>query len=159
MYYMKKKKGEGSTRKSLPSLIKRLDKEFSLYIRMRDSRPYGFTAFKCISCGRIKPFDQADCGHYYSRTKMSTRFDEENCHAECRWCNRFSADHLDYYRENLIKKIGSAKFELLRLRSLSTKKWSAFELEYLIKYYKQLNKQFNKANETETNTLAKGAQP
>ncbi|WP_417894616.1 recombination protein NinG, partial [Bacillus safensis] len=38
------------------------------------------------------------------------RFDENNCHAECRHCNRFKADHLEGYRVNLIAKIGQQPF-------------------------------------------------
>lgn len=140
MYYLKKKKGEGAKKSNLSSLVKKLDKEFSLFIRLRDSKAFGFKAFKCISCGQIKPFEKADCGHYYSRVKMSTRFDEDNAHAECSFCNRYRADHLDGYRENLIKKIGQPRFDVLRYRSNQTKKWSAFELEQLIKYYKEQNK-------------------
>lgn len=140
MYYLKKKKGEGEKKSNLSSLVKKLDKEFSLFIRLRDSKAFGFKAFKCISCGQIKPFDKADCGHYYSRVRMSTRFDEDNAHAECSFCNRYRADHLDGYRENLIKKIGQPRFDVLRYRSNQTKKWSAFELESLIKYYKEQNK-------------------
>lgn len=140
MYYLKKKNGEGAKKSNLSSLVKKLDKEFSLFIRLRDSKAFGFKAFKCISCGQIKPFEKADCGHYYSRVKMSTRFDEDNAHAECSACNRYRADHLDGYRENLIKKIGQPRFDVLRYRSNQTKKWSAFELESLIKYYKEQNK-------------------
>ena len=140
MYYLKKSNGGGAKKSNLSSLIKKLDKEFSLFIRLRDSKAFGFKAFKCISCGQIKPFEKADCGHYYSRVKMSTRFDEDNAHAECSACNRYRADHLDGYRENLIKKIGQPRFDVLRYRSNQTKKWSAFELESLIKYYKEQNK-------------------
>lgn len=91
MYYPKKNKKEKKTEKkvskpSVSSLVKKLDKEFSLYIRLRDSRPYGYKAFKCISCGQIKPYDQADCGHFIGRTHMSVRFDELDCNAECRAC-------------------------------------------------------------------------
>jgi len=71
---------------------------------------------------------------------MSTRFDEENCNSECRYCNRFSADHLIGYRENLIKKIGMKRFQLLEVKVHQTKKWSCFELEQLIKYYSALVK-------------------
>lgn len=86
-YYIKKKKTEGKPKKSRKrSLIDKLDKVFSLYIRMRDSKQYDFHAFRCISCGQIKSFDQADCGHYFSRTHMATRFSEDNCHAECSYC-------------------------------------------------------------------------
>lgn len=138
-YYIKRKKKDTSEKKvkkapSLSTLTDKLDTVFSKYIRLRDAMPNGM--FRCISCGKIKPLEQADCGHFHSRRHMSTRFDEDNCHAECRACNRFSADHLIGYRENLIKKIGSQRYILLEVKARDCKKWSHFELEQLIKYYR-----------------------
>ncbi|MFK2167960.1 recombinase, partial [Bacteroides fragilis] len=57
----------GITVKKKPDLKAKLDKVFSLYIRLRDSKPFNYRFFKCISCGEIKPFEQADCGHFHSR--------------------------------------------------------------------------------------------
>lgn len=147
-YYMNKKKkasADESSKKtqkksrtppSLSTLRDKLDATFSRYIRLRDAMPSG--TFRCISCGQIKPIDQADCGHFHSRIHMSTRFDEDNCNAECRYCNRFSADHLIGYRANLIKKIGEQRFALLEVKANTTKKWTPFELEQLNKYYRAL---------------------
>lgn len=70
--------------------------------------------------------------------------DENNCHAECRACNRFRADHLEGYRENLIAKIGQQYFDLLKVKAASNTKMSDFEYEQLIKYYKALNKKLRK---------------
>lgn len=147
-YYIKRKKKEkpqfdktGVKVKKKPDLKAKLDKEFSLYIRLRDSNN---SYFKCISCSEIKPFSQADAGHYFSRTHLSTRFDEMNVHAECRHCNRFKADHLEYYRANLIKKIGQQNFDLLKWKQSQTSKLSEFEYEQLIKYYKAINKKLKK---------------
>ena len=146
-YYMKRKKtaSDKSKKKSSPSLstlVDRLDTVFSRYIRVMDAMRSGM--FRCISCGKIKPIEQADCGHFHSRTHMSTRFDEDNCHAECRYCNRFSADHIIGYRENLIKKIGEQRFTLLDIKAHETKKWSHFELEQLAKYYRALVQKLQK---------------
>lgn len=66
---------------------------------------------------------------------MSTRFDERNCHAECKGCNRFSADHLVGYRTHLINKIGQLEYDRLQIKANETKKWSVWELEQLVKYY------------------------
>ena len=134
----------GITVKKKPDLKAKLDKVFSLYIRLRDSKPSNYRFFKCISCGEIKPFEQADCGHFHSRRHLSTRFDEDNAHAECRACNRFSADHLINYEKNLIAKIGQQKFDLLKVKAAGTSKMSDFEYEQLIKYYKALNKKLRK---------------
>lgn len=88
-YYIKRKvKEKPAARKkrqpSLSTLVNKLDKVFSQYIRLRDAMPSG--VFRCISCGQIKPIGKADCGHFYSRRHMSTRFDEDNCNAECSYC-------------------------------------------------------------------------
>lgn len=139
-YYIKYKKKKSQneskrskTKNSQAALIRKLDKVFSLYIRLRDVMPSGFV--RCISCGKIKRFDDVDCGHFHSRTHMATRFDEDNCHAECRGCNRFSADHLIGYQRNLIQKIGRSRFDLLNIKAHSTKHYMDFELEEKIKHY------------------------
>lgn len=132
MYYLKKKK-TGKKRKGNASLVKKLDRVFALYIRLRDVMPSG--VFRCISCGRILPFEQSDCGHFYSRKHMATRFDEQNCHAECRGCNRMSADHIIAYRDNLVDKIGLAGIDRLRVLHVQSVHWQDFELEEKIIYY------------------------
>lgn len=137
MYYLKKKK---TTKKKVPALssyVKKLDRVFSLYIRLRDSRPFGYKACRCISCGQVKPFDQIDCGHFIGRTHMATRFDEENCHGECKGCNRFSADHMIYYQRNLEAKIGRERLDMLLARGHMMKKWTAWELEILTRHYEE----------------------
>lgn len=136
MYYLHSSKSKSK----ISTAVAKLDKVFSEFIRLRDSKRFGFRAFQCISCGKVKSYEQADCGHYYSRRKMSTRFDEDNCHAECRHCNRFSADHLIGYRDNLRKKIGEERFEELTRKANLTRKWSVWELEQLVTYYKTLIK-------------------
>ena len=122
---------------SKPALVKKLDKVFSEFIRLRDTKEWGFKYGRCISCGRILPWSKLQCGHYYSRTKMNTRFDEENCNAECISCNIFSADHLIGYRKNLIKKIGEKEVAKLDIRAHQTKNYSLFELQLLITHYEE----------------------
>ena len=86
MYYLKRKRKEGRGTPGRTALVRKLDRVFSLYIRKRDSAPWGGKFFRCISCGRVMPYAQGDCGHFFSRRHMSTRFDEDNCHMECRYC-------------------------------------------------------------------------
>lgn len=132
-FYKYKKKKNVSGRKGHNDYVKRLDRVFALYIRLRDCMPNGLG--RCISCGKIKPYRELDCGHFFGRSNMATRFDEDNCNAECVGCNRVSSDHLIYYQENLIKKIGVSRFSTLRERSHLTKKWSDNELQKMIDYY------------------------
>jgi len=120
----------------------RLDREFSLFVRLRDSMDNGY--FRCISCGKIKPFDQADCGHYANRQHMNTRYDEMNCNAQCRHCNRFMEGNIQNYRKGLISKYGEQRVELLEMRQNISRKYSDFEYEQLIKYYRALNMKLKK---------------
>lgn len=117
------------------SLVAKLDKIYSKYIRLRDSKAYGFKYFRCISCGRVLPIEQGDCGHYISRRNMALRFCEENTWTQCRYCNRFKDGDILNYRQGLISKIGERNVELLESRRFESKKWSKWELEKLIDHY------------------------
>ena len=144
-YWMKKKKKKKDkdpdlfprpvVKKSRSNLVARLDKVFALYIRLRDVMPSGYG--KCISCGKIKPFNELDCGHFHGRTHMGTRWEEDNCNAECKVCNRMSADHIIGYRDNLIAKIGMSRYETLKLKAKCPKHWLDSELQEKIDYYRK----------------------
>ena len=137
--------------KSQKTLIKELDKWFSLYIRLRDSKPFGFKYFKCPTCGRVLPFEQADCSHYYGRMHMNTRYDEDNTCAECSYCNRFDSSHLIALGDYLKRKLGEQRYQLLRVKANIHKKWECWELEQLIKYYKARIEQIKETRLTEHN--------
>ena len=114
--------------------IAKLDKIFSLYIRQRDSEN---GAFKCISCGQTKPYAQSDCGHYINRQHFATRYDEKNCNAQCRKCNRFGEGNIQGYRKGLIAKYGEKAIDLLEMKKFNTCSLSLPEIEILTNLYKQ----------------------
>ena len=115
------------------SLINSLDRVFSEFIRLRDT-PGGYG--RCISCGKIITFSTSDCGHYVNRKHMSVRFDEKNCNAQCRSCNRFDEGNIQGYRKGLIEKYGHQETELLEIKKHNKSNYGTFELECLIKEYK-----------------------
>lgn len=123
-------------------LVSKLDSIFSHYIRLRDVMPNGMC--RCISCGHILPFSQMDCGHYMSRGNNATRWNEDNCNAECITCNRSDTNHLKGYKRNLIKKIGRAKVDELRVLAHSIKKYSDADLKEMIAHYKDGVKRLEK---------------
>lgn len=143
--YNKYKKKKSSTPKESkprvrkePDYADKLDRVFSLYIRLRDCMPNGMC--RCISCGQIKEFAKFDCGHYWSRSHIGTRWDEDNCNAECQYCNRMTGgEHMIGYRENLIKKIGMQRFQLLEVKAhgYSDLKKDPFKLKLLIDDYQK----------------------
>ena len=139
-----KSKSEAKPKKQ-PSrswLVEKADNAFSLFIRTRDSQDYQGKAFKCISCQRPLPIEQADCGHFINRQHMSLRYSELNCHAQCRHCNRFMEGNLQDYRKGLIDKIGEKKVLLLEASKYQENKLTNFELELLAKHYRAETKKF-----------------
>ena len=134
---------EGVKVKKKPDLVNKLDRIFSLFIRYRDTMPNGY--FQCISCGKIKPFNKADCGHYINRQHMSTRFDEMNCNAQCSHCNRFMEGNIQDYRRRLVAKYGERNVLILEAKKNVTKQFSDFQLEKLITHYKEEAKKLKEA--------------
>ena len=158
---LKRRKSSKSDRKYWTD---QLDKVFSLYIRLRDSRPYRYRAFRCISCGEPKPFEMMDCGHFVSRNCMALRWNEQNCSGECSACNRFHSDHLIGYRKNLIiklgteavsgsvvaaslddrkrleliRRIGEQKVQALEAQKKTSRKWTVEEMKQMYAYYAAL---------------------
>lgn len=114
--------------------VERLDIVFSKFIRRRDC---SFTFGRCISCGKIIKFEDCDCGHYVNRKHMSTRFDEHNCNAQCRSCNRFDEGNIQGYRKGLIAKYGEKIAESLEIKKFNTCNLSEVEIDLLFVHYKK----------------------
>jgi len=112
--------------KKRSELIAEAQRWFNKFIRLRDADE------NCISCGMPEweviagtPIHQVggiwDAGHYLSRGAYpELRFDEANCHKQCKRCNggsgKFSAKNktvTQRYRVNLILKIGQAEVDRL----------------------------------------------
>lgn len=122
-------------------LIKKLDKIFSQYIRLRDSKDGYFT---CCSCGQLKPYSLADAGHFINRRWMATRWDERNVHSQCSSCNRFDEGNLTGYYRFMLEKYGQQTIDILE--SVKTPyKWTDGELDMLIKNYKRKVKEIKDA--------------
>ena len=60
-------------------LIARLDKVFSQWVRRKDADHRGYV--ECWTCGKVLPWSRVDAGHFQSRAKFSTRWDEMNVKA------------------------------------------------------------------------------
>lgn len=118
---------------TVPELIKKAQRAFNRFIRLRDrGKP-------CISCG--KPLGGApnsyDAGHYRSVGGAAhLRFDEANCHGQCKHCNNYLSGNVVMYRMGLLERIGET--ELARLENDSTtRKWDKDGLRELIDEYRQ----------------------
>ncbi|MCK2097533.1 recombination protein NinG [Thauera aromatica] len=129
--------------KTVPQLIAEADRAFCAFIRARDAgRP-------CICCGGTAKSTSLtggewDAGHYRSRGAAShLRYDERNCHAQLKQCNRRAFD-VASYRRNLIARIGQVAVEDLE-RDNRTRKWSRDELREIRDAYRARLRELLKA--------------
>lgn len=120
--------------KRVQVLIKLLDIVFGDFIRYRDKGV-------CITCDVVIDPSLRTLihpGHYISRGKKNTRFDEENVFAQCDGCNltqNFQGNGLMLEKILNKGKLTMDEVNALRKRSNIIKKFTAHELEELIEEY------------------------
>ena len=100
----------------------KLDKVFSLYIRLKDANVDGFTS--CVTCGKYAHFKELQCGHFQSRRHMSTRWDEDNCNVQCSGCNVFKHGEQFLHAKYIDKKHGKGFSDKLVTKANTLTKFS-----------------------------------
>ena len=102
---------------------------FNKFIRLRDQGQL------CISCE--KKCLKENAGHYFSSGGHSNlRFNEDNVHLQCEYCNTYLSGNLLNYQVGIEKRIGGERLLKLHENAHAVKKWSKDELENLITKYK-----------------------
>ena len=117
----------------------KLWKEFSLFIRLRDSDADGFG--NCITCKKKAYYKESHAGHFISRRHKATKFDEKNVHLQCVACNTYNAGRQYEYSIELDRRYGKGTAEELLQKSNSLKKFTKGEIDELTKEYKEKVKQ------------------
>lgn len=117
------------------TLERKLDKVFSEYIRRRDTLDGELG--KCITCGKWDHWKNFDCGHFITRARKLTRWNEKNANGQCKYCNRFRDGEQYKHGLSLDKKWGKGTANIMIKLSNETVKWSLHELEVMIEDYKQ----------------------
>ena len=121
-------------RKTKKNLIKELDRVYSLWLRKSHSVD---GIVQCYTCHQWLPINKMDCGHYWSRKHMATRWYEKNTKPQCRYCNRFSEGNKPAFAMQLINEYGSDILNILEFKAKAPCKFELFELEEKIKFYKE----------------------
>ena len=118
-------------KKTLKYWKTKIDKPFHEYIRRRDAdNDSGYC--QCISCDKPIHFTESDAGHFISRGKLATRWDERNVKAQCRKCNRF-----EYGRQfEYSLKIGTELAEQLLQESRAVFKLMEHEYQEIFETYR-----------------------
>ena len=116
-------------------LVTKLDTIFSKYIRMRVSRGDGFGV--CFTCGVSKHWSEVDAGHFQSRMKMSTRWDERNVQFQCKRCNMTNGGQQYQFGIRLDEVYGEGTAQEILVKSQQITKFSISDLRELIELYKR----------------------
>lgn len=118
-------------KKTLKYWKTKIDVPFHEYIRRRDAdNDSGYC--QCISCDKPIHFTESDAGHFISRGKLATRWDERNVKAQCRKCNRF-----EYGRQfEYSLKIGTELAEQLLQESRAVFKLMEHEYQEIFETYR-----------------------
>lgn len=112
--------------------LKQAQAVFNSYIRERDAGQ------PCISCGTYYG-DQCSWDAWHYRTVAAAghiRFNEDNCHRQCRHCNQTLDGNIAAYRRELVRKIGLDRVEALENNN-DTHKWTIEECKEIIKTYQE----------------------
>lgn len=124
--------------KSRAKWLSEAQKVFNKFIRLRDKNE------PCISCGKHR--NSYDAGHFKSvGSNPELRFNEDNCHKQCVYCNQHRHGAIDDYRIGLTKRIGLARVEFLDRKDHPPLKLGVPEIKELIKTYKAKVKELESA--------------
>ena len=110
------------------------DKWFSIFIRLRDADEYGIVT--CCTCNKQKHWKDVDCGHYIKRQHQATRYDERNCHAQCKACNYMEQGAEAKHEQHIEKLYGRQIVHLLKSAKRHTCNRSQLDLQILSDQYK-----------------------
>lgn len=115
-------------------VVKDLDAIFSQYIRLKYANEYG--EVECYTCGAKMNWKEAQNGHFYSRARYTTRWDEANCRVQDYRCNVALSGNYIVYTRNMLAEIGTEALDLLESRSKAIEKIPTSALIEKIDYYK-----------------------
>jgi len=121
------------------TLVKKLDKIFSIWIRSKDADHAGMV--DCFTCGVTKNWKyEIDAGHFQSRGKYETRWNEQNVKPQCKRCNGFRGGEQYRFAKNLDALYGEGTAEWLEFESNQSARFTNDELLVKIKHYTELVK-------------------
>lgn len=103
------------------SIEKRLDREFSKWIRTRDG-------YRCVLCGST---DRPECGHLLPRFSRATRWDVMNAACLCQLCNAKHEENPRVFENWWVQQHGKQALGELVRRHNKPKHWTLGELEEL----------------------------
>jgi 5-methylcytosine-specific restriction endonuclease McrA len=125
--------------KRIPELIAAAQEAFNKFIRLRDKDK------GCFVCGEPFPVGQLggdfDAGHVRSRGAAGhLRFNEDNCHGECKPCNASWGAKPHEIEAGAIRRIGQERYDALKNNNTPAK-WTKDGLRAIAATYKVKTKE------------------
>ena len=105
------------------SIRKELDKIFSILTRSKG---------KCERCGKTTTLQTV---HIFSRKNLATRWDKDNVLCGCAGCHFWAHQNPILFTEFVKSKKGVEKYEEIKKKSITIKKWAILELEELLEEF------------------------
>lgn len=113
--------------------FKKLDNVFSKYVRLKEADEFGNV--KCCTCPTIEHWKEMDCGHFMPRGNFSVRWNEFNCHPQCKICNQINNGEPIKYEKFINNTYGANAADIMRQQARKVRKFTQGEIDELIKYY------------------------
>ena len=110
-------------------------KEFSRYIRLRDSDCYGIA--ECRTCGDKKHWKQVHAGHFLAGRGESILFEETGCHAQCPICNMVLDGNFKRYKAFIALEYGVGEVNRLERLKGAILKRSASDYNKLAREFRE----------------------
>jgi hypothetical protein len=118
---------------SRTSLIKKVDRLFSRYVRQKHANEGGWV--ECCTCKKAMPWEDSQCGHWIKRGHHATRWDFRNVAPQCPGCNMYLSGAMDEFAAYICRTHGEdVMHELIRLKH-TAKRWTIAELRELVEEY------------------------
>jgi len=105
--------------KPLPEYIKEADRLFSKLIRKIYTEADG--ALWCYTCDRPLVYNEAQCGHFISRSELALRWSLDNCRVQCNACNSKHETDPQIFKEVLEHEIPGITSQLQEIARLVAK--------------------------------------
>jgi hypothetical protein len=123
-------------------------KAFSDYIRLRDSlKTTGTPDYcKCITCGKVVPYEQIQCGHAIGGRTSGFLFDEELCRGQCRSCNVDHGGEYQMFKYKLVQKHGEAWWAMKEQAKRTSAQYTEFDYELIAGKYRDMVKALKAEN-------------
>lgn len=83
----------GTKKSTRKTLISKLDRAFSIYIRSRAADRKGMG--RCFTCDKRMHWRKLQCGHFMSRQYYAQRWSPLNAYPQCRACNLRSGEQYE----------------------------------------------------------------